>query len=954
MPHKFLKFGARGRLWLIGVVSVCCAFLWLTPDTTRGQADPTAPETAVITSLGTGSSEAGGAPVGDATPATFTAVDDARRRSIILYLIETIGITEYNRLEEGIRSLILTNYEDYIIDSTLLTEDPIPLSNDVIVTMRVTLDSTALLTYTENIARLAPPVEDAGGLSEDEMKSHAALAEEMLLQADVATDVLLDPIKGIESYTDAMTLFETARDDAGVYTCLMGIGRADLALGDLNGAADAFARAEDIARSLGSVREEEAARLERARILLLTGDTAGASAEVTDLLEDIRGAGYNDIEARALETVSRADFAAGNFERALDEAIQAIFLYESLGDKKSHYAAYVSYGLMLLSTGEIESAIEVLKLAKIMSERMEDSERRALVLTALGRAFFAFGDYEGARLYLDEAVTTAENTGWAYGEARALIERAKLSVITRDITRAASDAASAEELARTLDAPALLAASFFVRGDICELQGDRAGALDFYLDALAEARDIRVVGVREPYTPFGIDDMRGCTEALFILAAEMNDAKSAAEAVSYYHGALTTQYLFTETPENFSLPMGDSVSVAEWRAAVGWTLGVEAVWRRPETNALTERSLATLHERRERTRDDFDENVSTIRRQAPTLALLSGIARPDYSSLRQLLGAGSAQVLYFIGPSRSFALIVTMNDLEIVTLPTGSPDIIEATEDFLAAVKGTAVPTPVIMPNESSEDTAATDGAGAAPEGEETLVSLPDILTVDEAARRASALLFSPISSHLAGMDTIGVNPGPDLSGLALTALIGAPGPLPGDAVMFYSPAAFRRYFTPDPALPTLTYLMTLGRGLIDLRDNDDLFYDTYIIDSLEGGLMMLPDEALSLGDFVLVFNDVPETPGITRPAALTLFAGPPGDDPVSMFCALEICFAAGPERGVIILPGADPDAANVFFRELVLGVREHGMPTGFENALESVEGYGTADSARYLLFGDY
>lgn len=951
MPHKFLKIDARGRLCLIGVLCVCCVILWLSPGMARGQADPTAPGTAVITSLGTGIPESDAAPEGDAALATFTAVDDARRRSIVLYLIETIGVTEYNRLEGGVQSLILTNYEDYIIDSTLLTEDPIPLSDEVIVTMRVTLDAAALLSYTENIARLAPPPEDAGDLSEDEIKSHAALAEEMLLQADVATDVLLDPIKGIESYTDAMALFETAWDDSGVYTCLMGIGRAHLALGDITKAADAFDRAKDIARSLGNARKEEAARLERARILLLTGDYTGASTEVTDLLDGIRGAGYDDIEAGALETLSRADFTAGNHEWALDKAVQAIFLYEGLGDKKNHYTAYISYGLMLLSTGEVEAAIEALKLAKIMSERMEDSERRALVLTALGSAFFSFGDYEGARLYLDEAVTTAKSTGWAYGEARALIERAKLSIMTGDISRAASDAAAAEELSRTLDAPALLAASFFVRGDICKLQGDRASSLDFYLDALAEAKDIRVVGVREPYAPFTIDDMRGCAEALLILAAEMNDAKSAAEAVLYYHSAVTARYLFIETPEDFSLPVSDSVSVAEWKSAVRRTLGVEAVWRSPETNALTERSLATLHEQRERTLEDFDESIFSIRRQAPTLALLSGIARPDYSSLRQLLRAGSAQVLYFIGPSRSFALIVTVNDLEIVALPTGSPDIIEATEDFLAAVEGTAVPAPVIMPNEAPKE---TDGAEAAPEGEETLVSLPDILTVDEAARRASALLFSPISSRLAGVDTVGVNPGPDLSGLALTALTDASGPLPGDAVVFYSPAAFRRYFTPDPALPTLTYLMTLGRGLIDLRDNDDLFYDAYSIDSLEDGLMMLPDKVLSVGDFVLVFNDVAKTPCITRTAALTLIIGPPGDDSASMFCTLELCFAAGPERGVIILPGAGSDAAGAFFRELVLGVREHGMPRGFENALMSVEGYGTADSARYLLFGDY
>jgi len=954
MPHKFLKTRSRERPGFIGAAWVCLAVLWLMPCLTLGQADPAVPETATITSLGTGPPQTDVAPAGDAAPTIFTAIDDARKRSIVLFLIETLGISEYNRLEEGIESLILTDYEDYIVDSTTLTEDPIPLSSEVIVSVRVTLDSHALLTYVGNIARLAPPPEDAGGLSEDEMKSHAALAEEMLLQADVATDVLLDPIKGIESYTDAMALFKTARDDRGVYTCLMGIGRAYVSLGGLSEAVESFDRAEEIARSLGDLRSEEAARLERARLLLLTGDYVGASGEVSALLDDIRGAGYDDIEARALETAALSDFAAGNIERALDEAVQAIFLYEGLGDKKSHYAAYVSYGLMLLSIGEVEAAIETLKLAKIMSERMEDSERRARVLTALGSAFFVTGDYEGARLYLDEAVTTARDAGWAYGEARALIERAKLSIETGNITRAAGDAASAEELARTLDVPVLLAVSLYVQGDILILQGDRVGALDSYLDALAEARDIRAAGVREPYAPFTIDDMRTCAEALVSLAAEMNDAKSAAEAISYYHGALTARHLFTRTPGDFSLPVPDSVSVAEWKAVVGRTLGVDAVWKSPATNILTERSLDALKEQRERALGDYEETASNIKRETPTLALLAGIDRPDYSSLRQLLGVGCAHVQYFIGPSRSFALIVTVNDLEIVTLPTGSAAVIEATEDFLAVMEGGAAPAPVMTPDETIDNTAAVDGAEPDSDGEEVPVEMPDVLTADEAARRAAALLVSPLTPYLAGAETIGINTGPDLSGLSPAALTGTSGLLPESTVVFYCPAIFRRYFAPDPALPTLTYLTILGRGLIELRANEDLFYDAYFMDSLEGGLMMLPDETRSDGDFVLVLNEVPETPAVTHPAALTLFSDPPGNEPESMFCFLELFFAAGPERGVIILPGADPNAAGDFFQEMILRVREHGAPKGFEHALGSADGHGGAGSAQYLIFGDY
>ncbi|MBN1881685.1 MAG: tetratricopeptide repeat protein [Deltaproteobacteria bacterium] len=956
MSHRFLKTGARELLGFICAACMCFFILWLSPSQARGQADTPLPETVTITSLGMGPPQIDAAPEDHAAKASLTAVDDARRRSVVLYLIETLGIAEYDRLERGVESLILTNYEDYIIDSTMLTEDHIHLSTDVIVTVRVTLDSAALLSYMENIARLAPPVEEASGPSEDEMNAFASRAEKTLLQADVATDVLLDPIQGIESYESAMSLFETARDEEGVYRCLMGIGRAKASLGHLAEAEDFFVRAGDVARSLGNTRDEEASRLERAWLKLLTGDYTGACDDISALLEDIRGAGFDDIEARALEILSQADFALDRRERALDEIVRAIFIYERLGDKKSHYAAYVSYGLMLLTAGEIDAAVEELKYAKIMSERMEDSERRAVVLTALGSAFFSLGDYEGALLYLDEAVTTAVHAGWDYGAARGLIERAKIFITIEDISRAASDAARAEELAKTLDVPSLSAASLFVRGRIAELQNDRAGALDAYLGAAAEASDIRVTAVREPYAPFTTSEMKTCVEAALGLAAGMDDTKSATEAVSYYHSALTNRYLFIETSNDFSLPPREPVSVSEWKAVVGRTLGIDAVWKSPATNAFSNESLDTLTERREQALDEFFKSAAVIKKQAPVLALLSGIDHPNYLYLRQLLGPGCAHVQYFVGPSRAFALVVTTNDFEIVTLPTGSADIIEATEDLLAAMEEeeTVSPIPAITPDEAPEGTAFIDTAGTDSDEETAPVSVPDILTFEEAARRASALVISPISSYCADADTIGINPGPDLPGLALAALTDGTGFLPTSAAVFHCPAAFRRYFTPTVPFPTLTYLVLLGRGRIDMHTHEGLFYDTSLSDSLENGLMMLPDETVTDSDFVLVFNEKGERPVVIHPAALTLFSYPPGDDPASMFCALELFYATGPECGAIILPQADPDTADIFFRELILGVREYGMPKGFEKALESDNISGRAATAQYLLFGDF
>jgi len=953
MPNKLQQARTWGPLKIICAVWACCALAGLSPVTTRAQESPIPPDTASITSLGAGPSEVPVAPGSDAE-STFTAVDDARKRSIVLFLIETLGITEYDRLEKGIDSLILTDYERYIIDSTLLTEERIPLSDDVIVSMRVTLDAASLLSYAENIARLAPPPEDQGGPTEDEMMSHAARAEELFLQADVASDVLLNPLSGIESYTDAMELFEAARDDEGVYRCLMGIGGARASLGYLEEAADAFDRAEDIARSLGNNRDAEAARLERARLRLFAGEYVGASEEILDILQDIRGAGYDDIEARAREFLSRADFALDRRDAALDGAVLAISLYELLGDRKSHYTAYLTYGLMLLSAGEIENAIETLKLAKIMSEKMENSERRILALTALGSAYVAIGDVDGARLYLDEAVTTAENAGWEYGAARALIERAKLSLTAGSPSRAVGDAARAEEMARNLDAPAVSAAALFVRGRIAELQGDRAGALDFYLEAVEEASDIRISGVREPYAPFTTDDMKACVEAICGIAAEMNDPKSAAEAISRYHGALTARYLFVETPDDFSLPTREPVSVAEWKAAVGRTLGVEAVRWSPVANALSDASRAALDTRREDTLDAFFDIAASIKRQAPILALISGIDRPDYPALKFLLGASGAHVQYFVGPSRTFALVVTMNDLDIVSLPTGSSAVIEAVDDLREVMEGTAAPVSGIPPEQVPEAPVNTDEESSESDEANTPAVLPEILTVDEAARRAAALLFSPVSSRLAGKSAVGVNPGPELSGLPLAALADSTGFLPEHAAVFHCPALLRRYFTQEASPPTLTYLMTLGRGRIDVTGSADIFYDTYLIDSLEGGLTLLPDEARLSGDFALVLNDVSGTPVVSHPAALTLFASPPGDDSASLFCALELFFAGGPESGGIILPGADPDDTGAFFRKLVLGVREYGMPKGFLSAVTAGGEGQAAPSTHYLLFGDF
>ena len=73
-------------------------------------------------------------------------------------------------------------------------------------------------------------------LSAAENEVLVSKAQAIYIQGEVASDILLDRLRGIESFLSAKTLFETAESTEGVYRCHMGIGRAYASLGDVTAA----------------------------------------------------------------------------------------------------------------------------------------------------------------------------------------------------------------------------------------------------------------------------------------------------------------------------------------------------------------------------------------------------------------------------------------------------------------------------------------------------------------------------------------------------------------------------------------------------------------------------------------------------------------------------------------------------------------------------------------------
>ncbi len=261
-------------------------------------------------------------------------------------------------------------------------------------------------------------------------------------------------------------------------------GFAALALGDVERAGADFAAVLESSSGL------TAALAGAARVALQQGDAQRA----VDLLEGVRG-------DNAAEDVSLGQILATAYQR-LGRAEEAAALRASLGPKaqaeepwtdpwQQEVGAFATgFGVAMQQVAALLEADQVDQAIAILEALLAEHEERDEVYLRLGTAYGMKGDFERARAAFNTVVDKGSARGYALeGLSRSYLLQAEgtqppeRGLLLAEALRLA-DGAAAD--------PQSPPGAQGLRGDVLQLQGDRAGALAAYTAAAAaEPRQVK-------------------------------------------------------------------------------------------------------------------------------------------------------------------------------------------------------------------------------------------------------------------------------------------------------------------------------------------------------------------------------------------------------------------------------------------------------------------------------
>lgn len=697
--------------------------------------------TAVVISVGLGAPPSENE-FPDSPPGPPSALDDAAKKAVLSYLYGTLGREEFLRLENAVDTLILPEYPKYIEKTEIISVFPLPGGDIAVLKAAVTIDAAALAGYLENIKQLDAKPKAPRTLSEAEKEILISKAQAIYIQGEVASEILLDRLRGIESFLSAKTLFETAGSIDGVYRCLIGVGRARASLGDVSAARGDFDRALELARELKRNDYAAAARIARARLMAASGDPIGAGRETRTTLNDASLSAYDGLVGEALLIDAEIDYGAREYESAGIKAGRAVEIFERLADVKRLTQAQLLRGLVLIAEGDGAGAVAVFKLAKKLADRLDDEISADKALIGMSRGYRVAGDPKTASLYLTDALKTARDSGWTFGEIASLCETAYAQMDRGDPSAAEMSAADAHSLALSENDPLLTAASLLALGEVLRSLGKDEAAFEAFLSCIQMSLDIRVVGRDVPFLFF--EDARRDTalSGLLALSIELGREKKVLEVIAGYEGSgVAREVLYGPPP----LPGPEAELAGLFRDAAGRAIATDGVSLGGDFLRTADTSRAETARLGNEARRSLSDIETRIARESPRLAALMGIKNPDPGDLERVMPDGSALVHYVVNGGGAFAVIVTGRTTSIVRLDGRYEEISTLAgrlREAVGAIGGTTAGTYGEIPLAFTEPSTA--------------------LTSD---------LVSPILSELTGVTTIGISPPAALASLPIRAL---------------------------------------------------------------------------------------------------------------------------------------------------------------------------------------
>lgn len=746
----------------------------------------------------------------------------AVKNALLIYLLETLSPAEFEWLEEGIDSIILSSPEKFVLKTKVVSSATLPAAKYEIVKMEVTLNSNLLETYIGNVRKLKPMPKGPAPPTTSEKESFRSRGNEIFMQGEVGSNIVLDHARGIEAFNEAKRLYEKAGYDEGVLLALLSMGRTKLGIGDISGASADLKKALELSDAFENDKYRVKALLETARLHLSAGEckkaleTASLALKISSspTAGEVPGA----LLGEALLIIGKANYLLGNRDGGKVGVDRSADVFQKLGDLKRLNDALITLSIMRISTGEASGAIEEIKLCRKISEALKDDESRIVSLIMLGRALRETGELNGAKIYATEAKTAAKKAKWTAGEAMANMELSRISTAGNDYSSAISLAVEALELSIATDSSTLISTAHWTLGLAQLGAGKKEEALRSFDEVFRYHADTMAAELGGIYLPIETIDLNGLSEVLtdiVLLSEELGEEEAAFSALISYHGIWFAQRRYL-SDSLFDERRGKLLSL--WRKNIEGLLATERILISMETNRYSESSTKILLQRREDLKSSHFETRKTIVKENPSLAILLGMEKRVPKRLAREIGENSIFIQYFVGRDAAFALVTSKNDLKIVRLDDG-PEKIKALSNHMAG----------LLSGEAKEN-------NAVPADENMTLAHSLNLSFEETSRHLHAALMTPVLSRHPNVKKIGVSPGIALSPLNFLALgdyrgKGAFTFLIEDYDLFYAPSLFAAVSTAENTASTLDYLTVVGEGRFSPVEVRWLFYEVVSVD---------------------------------------------------------------------------------------------------------------------------
>jgi GAF domain-containing protein len=411
-----------------------------------------------------------------------------------------------------------------------------------------------------------------------EADAPAILAQALNLQGYLLIHEDLEAADRARAMLDEAIALSTAIGDrVGLGQALDNLGNAELALGNLAAAADAFARYAENCRAIGAQVELIAANLNQAIVAAERGDTDAALRLGRGVAERAAKAGRKFLMGAALAAVGQALWRAGRPDEALAPLDEGLGIAQSIQNKLLEEHVRMFRLEALLATGDLGAARAEADLVGALNAASHNAEMTDRLDGHRGELARLTGDMDAARghvarlldspnrLAAHRAHQIVAEVDWAEGNLVAAAGHAEAALAIARTWQAPWHEAIDQRLldrARGVTPPAAPTPAMPVAGLHIAPQ-----ALLAHLEALAAAEDEAAISRA---TLQGALEMARADRG-YLLAYEAGRLRQAvtsgidyeAEVASGFSQSIVERVLFTQTP----LYVTDASADETWRQA---------------------------------------------------------------------------------------------------------------------------------------------------------------------------------------------------------------------------------------------------------------------------------------------------------------------------------------------------------------------------------------------------